>query len=166
MRKSILAIAFVVCGLMPAHAQGVTTLCSPFYNPATGAENCIPLGLKNAPQIAIAAGTSLSAVFDTQATAMFGMFVPAGWTAANITYQAGLPGADGTCATATLGELYDDAGNELTTTVGAVNGPPFYIAFSNPVQWLVTRCVKIRSGTAAAPVNQVSTVILRPIFVP
>jgi hypothetical protein len=100
-------------------------------------------------QVDIAAGaTGLSGEINIGGFEMMALEMPAAWTTANLTFKA---------ARATGGtfyDLYDDAGNEVTVTVG---GAARTITFDStalkfaPIEWL-----KIRSGTTATPVDQVT----------
>ena len=91
----------------------------------------------------IGAGVSLSAQVDIGPGQLVGMLIPAGWTAASITFQASPDGGQ------TFGNLFSAAGVEQTLTVAAGQ----FIAI-DPTLWKGVRSIKIRSGTSAAPVNQ------------
>lgn len=73
---------------------------------------------------------------------VYAIDMPAAWTAANITLQ--IASADGT-----FRDVYDSSGNEITITAAAsrriVVPPNTYISGG---------AMRLRSGTAAAPVNQ------------
>lgn len=71
--------------------------------------------------------------------------MPSAWTAANLTFQAGP-------SSATLANLYDDAGNEVTVTAAASRT----IVLDNDTAKNLTnlRFVALRSGTSGTPVNQ------------
>jgi hypothetical protein len=68
--------------------------------------------------------------------------MPATWTAANLTFQASYDNA-------TWNDLYDSYGVEYTVTAAASRSIILPIA-----DFLGIRYIKIRSGTAATPVNQ------------
>lgn len=69
----------------------------------------------------------------------------AGWVAANITFQTSYDGVN-------WANLYDALGSEYTVTVGAITADrSVIIPFAD---FVGVRYLKIRSGTAAAPVNQ------------
>jgi hypothetical protein len=100
-------------------------------------------------QAPIAAGQSLSAPINLGAQALHGIVVPAGWTAAGLSFQVSPDGVN-------FYELYNIGGTEVTATAAANT----YIAL-DPTLWRTINCLKIRSGTAAAPVAQVSAAALQ-----
>lgn len=104
----------------------------------------------------ISSGQSLSSSVDLGGTRLFGIKMPAAWTAANITFQASFDGG------ATWVNMYDTYGNELTVTPAANR----FITI-DPVNFAAVQLLRIRSGTAATPVNQAQnsdlTLILRTI---
>ena len=73
---------------------------------------------------------------------LFGIVMPAAWTAANLTFQAS---ADGT----TYSNMYNSDGTELTVTASTSR----YI-YLDPAIFASVQFLKIRSGTAGTPVNQ------------
>lgn len=96
---------------------------------------------------AIAASSSLSSQVDIGPGYLVGLYVPANWTSANITFQASPDGG------ATWGELYSYLGQEWTF----VAAPSTYLTV-DPTQWRGPRSLKVRSGTAASAVNQTASV--------
>jgi hypothetical protein len=89
---------------------------------------------------AIAGGVMMGA--DT----LFGISMPASWVAASLTFQVSPDGGT------TWQELYDDAGNEVTVTAAASQ---FIVFQSHPGSiWYGVNAIKVRSGTAGAPVVQ------------
>ena len=79
--------------------------------------------------------------------------MPAVWTAAGITFQVSPDGGTTWC------ELYDDAGNEVTITSPAAGS--FILLNAHPsYEWRGVNLLKVRSGTAAAPVPQVAAAIV------
>jgi hypothetical protein len=104
---------------------------------------------------AIASGQSLSGPVALGTTRLFGILVPAGWTAAGLSYQASVDGVN-------YFELYTDAGTEVTSIVAASQ----VVVLSSPVQWLGISYLKVRSGTVGIPVAQGSAVTLTLIGVP
>jgi hypothetical protein len=74
-----------------------------------------------------------------------GIIMPSAWTAANLTFQVS---ADGT----NFFDLHDKYDNEIAVTVAASSGYLLDLA-----DWMTFPYLKIRSGTAAAPVNQAAT---------
>lgn len=98
----------------------------------------------------IASGASLSGAIDlgtTQAAnRIVGIFMPGAWTAAAMTFQAS-NAFDGT-----FQDVYDDGGTELSLTVAASRS----IGLRNDQSSILGRWrfIRVRSGTAASPVNQ------------
>ena len=98
--------------------------------------------------VAIAAGQSLSAACPLGALTLVGISMPAAWTAAALTFQVSPDGGT------TWQELYDGAGNAITITAAAGQ---FVIPLADPSYfWRGINMIKVRSGTAAVPVNQVA----------
>jgi hypothetical protein len=95
----------------------------------------------------IATGVSLSLAVDLGKETLLGYIMPASpnWTAADITFQSSpddiVPYSD----------IYDNTGTEISHSVAAGR-----FVRVNPAEWIGVRFVKFRSGTAAAPVNQVA----------
>jgi hypothetical protein len=99
----------------------------------------------------IAAGTALSGPCALGALTLVGISMPAVWTAAPLTFQVSPDGV-------TWQELYDGAGNEVTVTAAAGQ---FVIPLADPSYlWRGVNLVQVRSGTAAAPVNQVAAAVI------
>lgn len=97
-----------------------------------------PIGLS----ATIANGASLSGAIDLSTQTLLGYVMPAAWTTAGLTFQVSLDGV-------TYVDLYDNAGTEISHVVGASR----FVRVS-PADWVGIKYVKVRSGTAAAPVNQ------------
>lgn len=95
--------------------------------------------------ITIAVSTSLSAAVKLSTGRIFAFQIPATWTAANLTFQANYDGGT------TFYDMYDDAGTEVTVTVG---GASRFIQVSNPMAWFGVQYLKVRSGTTGTPVAQ------------
>lgn len=92
--------------------------------------------------VTIANGASLSGELPVgRGCTVVGIVMPAAWTAANLTFQAS---HDGT----TFNNLYDN-GTEYTITAAISR----YIAV-DPNKFDSISRLKVRSGTAGAPVNQ------------
>lgn len=92
----------------------------------------------------IANGGSLTDAIDLDNTRLSRIGMPAGWTAANLTFQVSDDGD-------IYRNLYDAAGTEVQVTVAesrSVSLHSLYALFQD-VRWL-----KIRSGTSAVAVNQ------------
>lgn len=91
--------------------------------------------------VVIANGASLSAAVNLNNRILTGIFMPAGWTAAGMSFQVSDDGV-------TYYDLQTDAA-EYTAAAAAAQ----YIGLNN-LWFFGARFVKVRSGTAAAAVNQ------------
>jgi hypothetical protein len=104
----------------------------------------------------IASGTSLSGVLNLGGLRLFGIAMPAAWTAANLTFQMSPDGGT------TWVNMYDANGNEMTATTSSSR----HIVI-DPTNFAAIQLLKVRSGTSAAPVNQgqdsTLTLILRAV---
>ncbi len=110
------------------------------------AANPLPIGNAQIATITatIASGASLSDAADLGTGRLVGLIMPAGWTTASLTFQGS---ADGS----TYFDLYDDA-TERAISSSSVVASRF---LAMPVaDWLMVRAIKLRSGSAATPVNQ------------
>lgn len=108
---------------------------------------------KVAQAATIANGASLSDAVDITAGLLIAIQMPAAWTAAVLTFQASHDGV-------TFADVYDSAGAERSVTVAA--GRHVTLDTAN----FGMRFVKVRSGTAAAPVNQGAQRVLQLVTVP
>lgn len=125
------------------------------------------MSLKFLP-LTIANGASVSGAGWGGNLALVGVQMPAAWTAAQLTLQFGTDGdlpptwelGTGFTPASTWLDLYDETGTEVTITTAAAR----YCSI-NPRLGLITPWVRLRSGTASAPVNQgasrVVTLVLR-----
>jgi hypothetical protein len=102
----------------------------------------------------IGAGAALSNAVASPEKVLCGIVMPAAWTAAPLTFQASPD--DG----ATWYDLRDDAGNEITVT-GAAAG--LYLAV-DPGNFAGITHLKVRSGPAALPVNQVAAAAILTVW--
>jgi hypothetical protein len=107
------------------------------------------VAMRSAPPAAaatasIASGAALTGAIDLADQRLHRIALPAGWTAAAITFQAS---ANGT----TFNDLYD-ANGEVTLPTAIVGASRAIVV--DPAAFLGIRYLKIRSGTSAAPVNQ------------
>ena len=75
---------------------------------------------------------------------LFGIIMPSAWTAANLTFQVSVDGGT------TYQNLYDDSGVEIICVAAASTT----IVFRDPTIFSSIALLKVRSGTAATPVNQ------------
>jgi len=99
----------------------------------------------------IAAGQSLSGPVPLGALTLVGISMPATWTPAVLTFQVTPDGS-------TWQELYDGAGNEVTIFAAAGQ---FVIPLLDPSYlWRGVNLLQVRSGTLAAPVNQVAAAVV------
>lgn len=89
----------------------------------------------------IANGASLSGAVDLGRAVLSAVIMPAGWTAADLTFQVSADNA-------TFVDLYDGNVERVVT------GPAASRALNLSLDWSAYRYVKVRSGTAAAAVNQ------------
>jgi hypothetical protein len=109
---------------------------------------------------AIAAGASLSGQVNLGAKTLVGIVIPANWTTAGLSFQASGDGG------ATFGELLDETATPKS--VSSVTSGAYTVIAVDPTKWRGINCIKIRSGTSAAPVVQVNavaiTLILRSVF--
>lgn len=98
----------------------------------------------------IANGTALSDVLDMDTEFLAGMIVHAAWTAAAITFQGSTDGAN-------FFNVYDEGGTEVSIASASVVADRF-ISFSDTFMHKLRACqyLKLRSGTAATPVNQLA----------
>jgi hypothetical protein len=101
----------------------------------------------------IANGASLSAEIDCGSRVLGAILMPAAWDAANLTFQFA------TESGGTFVDLYDDAGTEYLVVAAASRAIALHQAAFKNVPFL-----KIRSGTAALPVNQTDDRDLTLVF--
>lgn len=111
--------------------------------------------------VTIASGASLSDSINFNGRSdslaglrLFGIVMPAAWTAANLTFQASYDNG------ATWVDWVDNKGNAHYITPVAGTGTPI-----DPTVFAAVPMLRFRSGTAAVPVNQAAdrtiTLILR-----
>jgi hypothetical protein len=122
---------------------------------------------QNAPrselQATIANTASLSGNISLDGIVPVGLWTPAAWTAAAITFQMSRDGG------ATWGDLFDEAGAEVTIPSAAIPTAAARRFALNPRIFLASALLRIRSGTTAGagPVNQggdrVITLVVRPL---
>lgn len=108
----------------------------------------------------IANGASLSGAVDLGGYRVAALDMPAGWTAAALTFQAS--NTDGS-----YGDLYDEAGAEVTVPSAAVAASRRIVPGSTlALHLLAHRYLKVRSGTAAAAVAQAAERAITLVLVP
>ena len=101
---------------------------------------------KTTSLVTIANGASLSTPASLGAQVLCGILVPAGWTAAALTFQASDDGG------ATWQSMFDATGAEIAISSAAVAaGQRISI---NSSAFVGVDLVRVRSGTTAAPVSQ------------
>lgn len=93
--------------------------------------------------VQIKSGQSLSDQIDLGGLRMFRLNMPAAWTAAVLTFSVSDDGG------ATWQNLCDISGNEITAQAAAAKS-----ICLDPALMASVKLLKLRSGTAAAPVNQ------------
>src|SRR3972149_1002650 len=96
--------------------------------------------------VQITEGTALTTEIDLRGYQLRGIIMPAGWTAANLTFQASDK------AGGTFQDVYDDAGTEVVVTAAASRVIGVDKAALRGLNHL-----KVRSGPSATPVLQSST---------
>lgn len=96
-------------------------------------------------EVTIAAGESLSSVVDLADKPILGIIMPAEWTAANLSFRAAKDGSD------EFKDIYNDTGAELVVQADAGRAIGIDVIAMGLAAW---RRLRIRSGTASAPVVQ------------
>lgn len=91
----------------------------------------------------IASGASLSDAITLGGLRLFGVVMPAAWTAANLTFQASFDGGT------TYVDVYDYNGLEVVATASTSR-----LIVLDPVVFSAIPLLKIRSGTSGTAVNQ------------
>jgi hypothetical protein len=95
----------------------------------------------------IANGTALSGVINLAGAVLVTIQMPSAWTAAALTFQGSHDGL-------TFGDVYDDAGTELSVSSAAAAVNRVIIASTILDKLAGLTYLKIRSGTTGTPVNQ------------
>ncbi|SHJ70439.1 hypothetical protein SAMN05444159_1273 [Bradyrhizobium lablabi] len=98
--------------------------------------------------VTIANGTSLSAAAPLGDSVLTGIAMPAAWDAAGLSFQVSADGG------ATWGEM-----QSISAVVSVTAALGQYIAL-DPAIWRGINMIKVRSGTAAAPVAQTADRVL------
>ena len=106
--------------------------------------------------VTIASGASLSPSVDLRFAAVAGLYMPAAWTPANVTFQASSDGL-------TFSDVFNNDGTEYKLTVSAGQFVPFV-----PLELPGVRFLKLRSGLTGTTVNQAAdralTLVTREIL--
>lgn len=98
----------------------------------------------------IASGQALSSEIDLEGSVISSLVLPSGWDAAALTFQASADGA-------TWGNVYDDAGTEVTVASTSVVAGRVIVNKAVLEQLAGLRRIRLRSGTSAAPINQTAS---------
>src|SRR3712207_558724 len=101
--------------------------------------------------VTIASGQSLSDAAYVHRKCLVGIIMPAAWTAASLTFQVS---DDGT----TYRDFYSTSG-EYSASAGVDRQ-----IILSPNDWAGAQHVKVRSGTAGAPVNQGAQRVLKLVL--
>ena len=108
---------------------------------------------QKATPVTISNGTSLSPAISIGNGLLVGIAMPAGWDAAGMTFQVSYDGG-------TTFQEMQSASAAISFTVAAGQ----FIAV-DPTLWRGVNTLKVRSGTAATPVNQTADRIINLITV-
>ena len=95
-----------------------------------------------------AGNTGLSETIDLGSTTLFAIEMPDAWQAAAITFLAS------STKNGTFKSVYDDSGTEVTIASANISAGRFIVPDSVAIKLAPFRYLKLRSGTAATPVNQ------------
>jgi hypothetical protein len=117
----------------------ITSKRAPGYNVSVGAD--LTQQTANIPT----GGTGLSAAIDLGTEILQGYIMPATWVAAGLTFQTSPDGV-------AYNNIYDATGTEVAHVVDISR-----FVRVNPADWVGVRFIKLRSGTAAVPVNQTAS---------
>lgn len=98
---------------------------------------------------AIANGASLSAAVELEGFVIFAIALPAVWTAAAMTFQSSLDGV-------TWGDVFDDAGAEVTIAAGTIVAGRFLVNSTILEKLAGLSKLRVRSGISGAAVAQVA----------
>lgn len=118
---------------------------------------------RNAVPVTIASGQEFSTAAGAGGTRLVGIIMPAAWTAADLSLQAAIGQSATNPPVITWGEVVDEAGTPLVLAAGP--GASEYVALADTEALLGLGQIRIRSGTAAVPVNQAADRVVTLIFV-
>lgn len=108
--------------------------------------------LLSSPSVVIAEDAALSGAVYLGAGLPVAIEMPAAWTAAALTFQGSVDGV-------VFANVYDDGGTEYAASVAASQ----HIALDHNA-FIGCAFVKVRSGTAGTPVNQVAARTLKLVI--
>ena len=103
--------------------------------------------------VAIGSGAAISAQINIGQKTPVAIAVPANWTTAALSFQASGDGG------ATFGELLDATATAVS--VSSITGGAYTVIQLDPTKWRGINCLKVRSGSSGAPVNQTNSVTLQ-----
>lgn len=111
--------------------------------------------------VTISSGTAVSEAVRLGERTLVGVYFPGTWTAADVTFEAGpqVPGSEDS-ADVSWHDVYDQDGNEVTVSEPAGGFADVHAAVEEPAQFEGAEWLRVRSGTAATPVNQAADRIL------
>lgn len=104
----------------------------------------VPQTVEEVDVVIPSGAAGLSAYVDLKGNIPVAIQMPGTWVAAALTFQASLDGGT------TFNDLYDTDGSEISLTVAAAR----VVVLSTPAIFWAGGLIKVRSGTAATPVNQ------------
>lgn len=97
--------------------------------------------------LVIASGAAVSGEVDLRGLIVCGVYMPAAWTTANLTFQVADTDNDGNSGT--FADVYTENGTEVNVSAAASR----YIQI-DPTTFAGAAYLKVRSGTTGTPVNQ------------
>lgn len=111
--------------------------------------------------VTISSGTAVSGALRLGERTLVGVYFPAAWDAANLTFQSGpqVAGSEDS-ADVTWHDVYDQGGSEVVLTEPAGGFDGNYVAIEDPSQFEGTEWLRVRSGTTSTPVNQTADRVL------
>lgn len=113
--------------------------------------------LSTSQDATIANAASLSGAINVSGYRLAAIVMPSGWTAASITFTGSRDGS-------AFLDVHDSGGAELALTVAASRLVALTAVHAEALRAL--KLLKVRSGTAAAPVNQLAERTLTLVLVP
>ena len=117
--------------------------------------------VQNQVPVVIAQNQAISGEIDIGGWTLVGIWVPAAWITAGISFQGSIDGI-------TFGELVDQTNTAIA--VSSITGGAAVFVALDPAKFRALRAIKVRSGTSGAPVNQTAsggvtlTLLTRAVF--